>query len=108
MNIICGNLYKSLPKDLSNEVFTEIVQGENIKIERIVSKGHISPESGWYDQDDNEWVIVLKGEAKLSFKNNKDIHLVAGSHINIPAHTKHKVIWTKPDTETIWLAVHYK
>lgn len=108
MTIDIGNLFESLPEDISKEVFSEIIQGENIRIERIVSKGHSSPEAGWYDQDDNEWVIVLKGEAKLSFENNNDVHLVAGSHLNIPAHTKHKVTWTKPGTETIWLAVHYK
>ncbi len=108
MTIDIGNLFESLPEDISKEVFSEIIQGENIRIERIISKGHSSPEAGWYDQDDNEWVIVLKGEAKLSFENDDDVHLVSGSHLNIPAHTKHKVTWTKPNTETIWLAVHYK
>ena len=108
MTINIGNLFESLPEDISKEVFSEIIQGENIRIERIISKGHSSPEAGWYDQNDNEWVIVLKGEAKLSFENNNDVHLVSGSHLNIPAHTKHKVTWTKPNTETIWLAVHYK
>ena len=107
MTIDIGNLFESLPDTINEELFTEIVRGENIKIERIVSKGHISPESEWYDQDDNEWVVVLKGEARLSFENNKVVHLVAGSHLNIPAHTKHKVTWTTPDTETIWLAIHY-
>jgi len=108
MTIDIGNLFESLPEDISKEVFSDIVQGENIKIERIISKGHSSPDSGWYDQHENEWVIVLRGEARLSFKNNNDVHLVAGSHLNIPAHTKHKVAWTTPNTETIWLAVHYK
>lgn len=108
MTIDIGNLFESLPESIKEELFTEITHGENIKIERIVSKGHTSPMSGWYDQDDNEWVVVLKGEAKLSFKNGNDVHLVTGSHINIPAHIKHKVTWTIPNTETIWLAVHYK
>lgn len=107
MTINIENLFESLPEDISTEVFSEIIQGENIRIERIISKGHSSPEAGWYDQADNEWVIVLKGEAKLSFENNDDVYLVSGSHLNIPAHTKHKVTWTKPNTETIWLAVHY-
>jgi len=108
MTIEIGNLFESLPEDISNEVFSDIVQGENIRIERIISKGHSSPESGWYDQNENEWVIVLKGEARLSFQNNNDVPLVAGSYLNIPAHTKHKVTWTTPNKETIWLAVHYK
>ena len=108
MTIDIGNLFRSLPESIGEELFTEIVHGENVKIEKIVSKGHTSPASGWYDQDDNEWVVVLKGEAMLSFKNSNDVHLVAGSHLNIPARTKHKVTWTTPNTETIWLAVHYK
>ena len=76
-------------------------------MERIISKGHISPATGWYDQSQAEWVIVLQGEAIITFENNKEYHLVVGSYLNIPAHTKHKVKWTIPETETIWLAVHY-
>ena len=102
-----GNIFDSLPDAIGEEVFTEIVGKKGIKIERIVSKGHTSPKSGWHNQDDNEWVVVLKGEAKLLFDNGKTEHLIEGSHINILANTKHKVVWTTPDTETIWLAVHY-
>ena len=108
MAIEQGNIFESLPEDISKEIFSELVRGDNIKIERIVSKGHSSPASGWYDQADNEWVAVLKGEAKIAFENGNEVHLIAGSHLTIPAHTKHKVTWTTPDTETIWLAVHYK
>jgi cupin 2 domain-containing protein len=103
-----GNLFESLPEDISDEIFSELVRGDSIKIERIVSKGHLSPASGWYDQAENEWVAVLKGEARIAFENGEEIHLTAGCHLIIPAHTKHKVTWTTPDTETIWLAVHYK
>jgi cupin 2 domain-containing protein len=103
-----ANLFESLPEDISNEIFSELVRGDNIKIERIVSKGHSSPASGWYDQAEHEWVAVLKGAAKIAFENGEEVHLTAGSYLTIPAHTKHKVTWTIPDTETIWLAVHYK
>ena len=108
MAIRIGNLFESLPEDISNEIFSELVRGDNIKIERIISKGHASPGSGWYDQAENEWVAVLKGEARIAFENGEEIHLTAGCHLTIPAHTKHKVTWTTPDTETVWLAVHYK
>ena len=107
MAIRIGNLFESLPEDISDEIFSELVRGDNIKIERIVSKGHSSPASGWYDQADNEWVAVLKGAAKIAFDNGDEVHLTAGSHLIIPAHTRHKVTWTTPDTETVWLAVHY-
>ncbi|HEY9035654.1 MAG TPA: cupin domain-containing protein [Pseudomonadales bacterium] len=102
-----GNVLESLPETLDEELFTEIIRGENVKIERIVSKGHASPASGWYDQDCHEWVVVLKGAATLSFANGDDVQLRPGSHLNIPAHTRHKVAWTTPDTETVWLAIHY-
>ena len=101
------NIFESIPDNLDEEVFQIIVQSKNVKIERIISKGHTSPESGWYDQERNEWVIVLKGEAIISFENGKEINLKVGSHINIQAHKKHKVRWTNPKTETIWLAIHY-
>ena len=103
-----GNLFEFIPEKGSEELFSELVRGDNIKIERIVSKGHSSPASGWYDQAEHEWVAVLKGAAKIAFENGEEVHLTAGSYLTIPAHTNHKVTWTTPDTETIWLAVYYK
>ncbi|HHX34832.1 MAG TPA: cupin domain-containing protein [Gammaproteobacteria bacterium] len=103
-----NNIFEPVPNEISNELFESIVTGDSVKIERIISKGHSSPKSGWYDQDDNEWVIVLKGEAKIELEHQVPVHLVTGSYLNIPAHTRHKVTWTHPDIETIWLAVHYK
>ena len=81
--------------------------GDGVHIERIISKGHNSAESGWYDQDRNEWVMVLQGEAILLLEGGSPVNLKAGDFMNIPAHQKHRVEWTDPDTETIWLAVHY-
>lgn len=108
MTIDVANLFDAIPKDKGKEVFSSIVTSEHVKIERIVSNGHASPTSGWYDQEENEWVVVLAGEAKLLFDDNSEVHLVAGSHVNIPSHTKHKVTWTLPRTETVWLAIYYK
>lgn len=102
-----SNIFTDIPKEIQEELFEELVSKESLKIQRIISKGHISPKSGWYDQDSDEWVILLDGEAVLSFIDKEDVRLKAGDYINIPAHTKHKVLWTTPDKETIWLAVHY-
>lgn len=102
-----SNIFESIPNDLKEEFFEEIISKDSLKIERIVSKGHTTTEFEWYDQDSDEWVILLKGEAVLSFENRDDVRLEAGDYLNIPAHTKHKVSWTKPDAETVWLAVHY-
>ena len=101
------NLFQSIPAVIEEEIFETLLQNDDVKIERIISKGHQSPESGWYDESKNEWVIVLKGEAIIAFESGEQEKLVAGSYINIPTHRKHRVAWTKPDTETVWLAVHY-
>ncbi|MGP8308816.1 cupin domain-containing protein [Vibrio sp. YIC-376] len=102
------NLFKDLPNDVSEETFEDLLCRENLRIERIVSHGQTSPEHGWYDQEEHEWVLVLKGTGELTFENGSVKRLEAGDHINIPAHTKHKVSWTDPNQETIWLAVFYQ
>ncbi|MBP6058405.1 MAG: cupin domain-containing protein [Nitrosomonas sp.] len=101
------NIFSNIPHNSGKELFELLIKNNTVTIERIVSKGQKSPESGWYDQEKNEWVIVLKGKAILSFEDQSSIHLGEGDFINIPSHKKHKVAWTDPDNETIWLAVHY-
>lgn len=101
------NILKNIPKDLAEEVFETIFLKDGLKIERIISKGHSTPKEQWYDQDSNEWVILLEGEAILSFEDSEDVKLSTGDYINIPAHKKHRVSWTTPNKETIWLAIHY-
>jgi len=101
------NIFENIPTDLSNETLEQLVDSENIKIERIISKGHKSPEIGWYDQDQGEWVLVLQGEAIILFENEVSVTLKSGDHLNIKPHQKHKVAWTDPEIVTIWLAVHY-
>jgi len=102
-----SNIFKSIPKHFDKEIFDLIVQKGDLKIERIVSKGHVSPDNEWYDQEKDEWVIVLEGAAEIDFDNSGIIKLKAGDYVNIPAHTKHRVTWTTPDAETVWLAIHY-
>ena len=107
MDIKPDNIFKSIPENLDNEVFDLLIQNENVKIERIVSKGHTSPTSGWYDQEQDEWLVILKGEAIILFIDGTEFNLTVGSYLNIPAQMKHKVKWTDPDAETIRLAIHY-
>lgn len=101
------NIFQDLPQNLETEVFEILASHATVKIERIVSKGHTSPQSGWYDQEQNEWVIVLQGEAILAFEDGESVRLTQGCYVNIPAYKKHRVDWTDPTQETIWLAVHY-
>jgi cupin 2 domain-containing protein len=102
-----NNIFDNIPECLDSELFEELIQNDKLKIERIISRGHNSLKSSWYDQDKNEWVMLLKGEAVLLFEDKSSIKLKEGDFINIPAHKKHKVKWTAPNIETIWLAVHY-
>jgi cupin 2 domain-containing protein len=103
------NLFADIPKNLSDELFETLIQTSNFRIERIVSNGHCSPEGFWYDPDDNEWLILLKGSAVLRFENDDEsITLKSGDYINIEKHRRHRVEWTDPEQETVWLAVHYQ
>lgn len=103
-----ANLFAEIPAKVEQEIFSELVKSENVSIQRIVSRGQASPETGWYDQDDHEWVVVLEGEGELTYESGDVVRLVAGSYVNIPAHTRHRVSWTAPDKKTIWLAIHYR
>ena len=102
------NLFADLPASLPEELIEVLAENEHIRIERIVSTGHASPTGYWYDQEEHEWVIVLKGEAKVVFDDDKLVVMNVGDHILIPAHRKHRVEWTTPDTPTVWLAVFYR
>jgi cupin 2 domain-containing protein len=101
------NIFSSLPDKLEHESFEELLHHKNIKIERIVSQGHASPENGWYDQNENEWVIVLEGSGSILFESGVEVNLKKGDYLNIPAHTIHKVTQTDQNNITIWLAIHY-
>jgi cupin 2 domain-containing protein len=101
------NLY-SLPAVLPEEFTHTLVESPAIRIERIISHGHASPEGQWYDQDQNEWVVVLKGKARLRFEGDDDpVEMNAGDYVIIEAHKRHRVEWTTSDEPTIWLAVFY-
>ena len=101
-----ANLLTNLPADLPEEIFTTLLQAPGVRIERIVSYGHQSPDGFWYDEPTNEWVLVLQGAAKIEFEDGT-VEMGRGDFIDMPAHKKHRVAWTTPDEHTIWLAVHY-
>jgi cupin 2 domain-containing protein len=100
------NLLSDLPKDVPQESIAPVLDAANLRIERIVSRGHKSPDGFWYDQDENEWVLLVAGAAKLQF-DDETIDMQPGSFVNIPARKRHRVAWTDPEQTTIWLAVFY-
>ena len=101
------NLFADLSRNLPEELVDVLVESKQVRIERIVSTGHASPEGFWYDQDEHELVVVLKGEARLLFENGESVQMTPGDYVNIRAHCRHRVEWTSPDEPAVWLAVFY-
>jgi cupin 2 domain-containing protein len=103
-----GNFLDIAPGALPDEIVDTLAGSGTTRIERIVSRGHSSAPGFWYDQAENEWVLVMKGEARLQFKrDNRIVHLMEGDYVNIPAHEEHRVQWTAEGRDTVWLAVFY-
>ncbi|GFE60505.1 cupin domain-containing protein [Geobacter sp. AOG2] len=102
-----GNIFCSVPSDLPTELFEPLAQKGAVRIERILSHGQATPDGEWYDQDQDEWVLLLAGSAGLLFEGEPEPrHLTAGDYLMVPAHWRHRVVWTSPNETTIWLAVH--
>lgn len=103
------NLFADIPADLAQELTQRLLARGDVRIERIVSRGHRSAPGEWYDQDESEWVVVLRGSARLEIEGRPDLlELGPGDHADLPSHCRHRVDWTDPDTETVWLAVFFR
>ncbi|MDN5844073.1 MAG: cupin domain-containing protein [Alcaligenaceae bacterium] len=101
------NLFTAIPTDTAHEAFDDLLVVPGLRIERIVSRGQKSPPDFWYEQDEDEWVIVLQGAATLRIEGRDDpVTLAAGDHYWLPSGLRHRVDSTSPDGPTIWLAVH--
>ena len=104
-----NNLFSQIPDARVAEVVEEILRTSQFKLERIVSGGQATPPGEWYDQNTNEWVILLRGSAVLLFDGEADkVVLRPGDYIHIPARQRHRVERTDPEEKTIWLALHYR
>ena len=101
-----SNLFAGLPADLASELVLTVAAGPGVRVERIVSRGHVSPPGFWYDQAEAEWVLVVRGAARLRFEDG-DVELRPGDHLIIPPGRRHRVEWTSPDEPTVWVAVYY-
>jgi cupin 2 domain-containing protein len=101
------NLFDNIPEALPEEQFDTLIETGAVRIERIVSQGHTAPAAGWYDQDHSEWVLLLKGAARLAFEDGREIDMSPGDWLEIPSRQMHRVAWTDPHQSNVWLAVHY-
>lgn len=112
------SMFRASPGHLPEEL-VEVIDGgrATFRIERIVSRGHVSAPDFWYDQDEDEWVWLLRGSATLEVETapavgtpgvtviSSRIDLDPGDYVLLPAHTRHRVSWTAPDTDTVWLSI---
>lgn len=105
-----GNLRSGLPaRPLPDEVVNLLVERLGLRIERIVSAGQATPEGQWYDQDRDEFVLVVDGAARLSIEGEtEERELGEGDWILLPAHCRHRVTWTRAEPPTVWLAIHFR
>lgn len=102
------NIFDRIPAKLPDELAQVILKEGDVTIERIVSRGQASPDGFWYDDDVGEWVLLLQGKARLQFYDGGAIvNLYPGDYLHLPPHCRHRVEWTDPDQNTVWLAVYY-
>jgi cupin 2 domain-containing protein len=102
-----GNVFAALPQQRDSELIELLAEGGGVRIERIVSTGQASPAGFWYDQPDNEFVVLLAGSATLLFEgDDRRLELKPGDWVEIAAHVRHRVERTDDRAPTVWLAVH--
>jgi cupin 2 domain-containing protein len=102
------NLFREIPHELRDELIETLAGREGVRVERIVSRGHASAPGFWYDSRETEWVVVVRGRARLRFEGDEaPLELGPGDHVTISPHRRHRVEWTTPDEDTIWIAVFF-
>jgi cupin 2 domain-containing protein len=100
------NLFDLPHNPITQELCENLLPDHGVRIERIVSTGQASPPGFWYDQDRDEWVVLLQGQAGLAWIDGRKQTLKAGDWLLILAHERHRVEWTSQEPACIWLAVH--
>ena len=102
------NIFADVPENLPEELVESFLDRPGFKLERIVSQGHASPPGFWYDQDRDEWVMLVSGNAEIMFEGESEPRTFSpGDWVMIPARCRHRVLWTDPENDTVWLALHF-
>ncbi len=106
--IATGSLKHNLPDAADTEHFVSLVNLDGVRVEQIVSQGQATPQDTWYDQAWHELVVVVSGEALVQLEDElSPRRLSVGDWLLLPAHCRHRVVWTPPDQATVWLALHW-
>ncbi len=109
-----SNLFEDIPANLPDELVEVLAEGKGeIRVVRLVSKGHASPDGFWYEEPEHEWVSLLSGGATLSFEDSvtgevREVTMKPGDWMLIPPHQRHRVESTAAGVETVWLAIHWR
>ena len=104
-----NNLFAGIPGEVPQEISEILLETPGFYLERIISGGQATPPGQWYDQDTQEWVVLLSGAAALLFAGEDQVRIMhPGDYVLIPAHCRHRVEWTDPEQNTVWLALHYR
>jgi cupin 2 domain-containing protein len=103
-----GNLRRGIPALLPDELLTPLAHGRNVRVERIVSRGHTSAPGAWYDQAETELVFLMQGHARLEIEGQGELDLSPFDFVELPPHVRHRVTFTAPNVDTIWLAIFYE
>jgi cupin 2 domain-containing protein len=107
MSVRSGNLFTRLPSPAPAEDFIALLERPGLRLERIVSTGQATPAGEWLQQEQEEWVVLLRGAAGLRFEGEPHPRLLAaGDYVRIPAQCRHRVDWTALGEPTVWLALH--
>jgi cupin 2 domain-containing protein len=94
------NLYQSSKPSPGSEVFTTLFQNKTIRVESI--RSWLKDSGEWYDQSEDEWVVLIEGKARLEI-GGETLTLEKGDCLFIPSHQRHRVLWTSEDA--LWLGV---
>jgi len=104
-----NNLFAGIAGKIPAEIIEILWKTPGFQLERIISAGQATPPGQWYDQETHEWVVLLSGAAGLWFEGETEVQVLRpGDYLLIPAHRRHRVEWTDPEQQTVWLALHYR
>lgn len=107
--MLTGNLFRNIPAPQLQEHVDTLLETPGVRLERIVSHGHTTRGDTWYDQQRDEWVVLLRGRARLVIEGqDAPVIMTPGDYVLLPAHCRHRVAWTDPETDTVWLALHVR
>jgi cupin 2 domain-containing protein len=107
--IVRGRLAEGATVEHGRERFDPLAAGDGVRVERVVSLAAVSPPGHWYDQETEEWVLLVSGAARLEQQEPpRTVELVPGDWVLIPAGCRHRVAWTAEEEPTVWVAVHYR